>query len=99
MAQVGAQLPELSIGQRPRRHAGVSNAVLEVVKQLPVAHALDIGAAQVGWPRILTAPDLGLPAAVVGMADLALLSIDLVACFDVCASRLDIERILHCSEI
>ena len=99
MAQIRGQLPELSIGQRPRRHAGVSNPVLQVVKQLTIAHALDGGAAQVRWPRILAASDLGLAAAVVGMADLALLGVYRMPRLDLCTSRADIERIFHRSEI
>src|SRR6202043_1665416 len=75
MPQIRAHLPELSIGKRPPRHASVSDAILEVVKQLAVAHALNISAAQIRRPWILAAADLGFAAAIVGMANFALLCV------------------------
>src|ERR1700679_2987707 len=99
MAQVRAQLPELSVGQRPSRHAGMSNPVLEVIKQFTVAHALDGGTAQVRRPRILAASDLGLSPAIIGVANLAFLSIDRMTRLALRTARTDIERVFHRSEI
>src|ERR1700674_2739488 len=86
IAQVGAELPEFPIGKRPRGHAGVPDAVLEVIEELPIAHALHLSAAQIRWPRILTAADFRLAAAVVRVANLALLGVELMARVDVCPS-------------
>src|ERR1700677_4884248 len=77
----------------------MSNSVLEVIKQFTVAHSLDGGIAQVRRPRILAAPDLGLAAAIVGVANLALLGINRMPRLDLCTSRADIERIIHGSDI
>ena len=50
----------------------MADAVLDVIEQLAVAHALDVGAAQIRWTRILTAADFGLTAAVIGVTQFAL---------------------------
>src|SRR5579862_8956419 len=95
MAQIRRHLPKLSIGQHPGGHTSVSDAVLEVIKQLAVTHSLYIRAAQVRWPWILAAADLALAAAIVRMADLALLGVNLVAGFDLRTARADIEGIFR----
>src|ERR1700722_11082800 len=98
MPQIGAHLPELAVRKCPRRHAGVPDAVLEVIKKLAVAHSLYIRAAQIWRSRILATADLCPAAAVIGMANLALLGVDLVTRFDVGACGLLIDRGFHCSE-
>src|SRR5271168_1519932 len=98
MPQIRTHLPELPVWKRPRRHTSVSDAVLEVIKQLAVAHGLYISAAQVRRPWILAAADLGPAAAVIGVANFALLGVYLVTRFDVSACGLHVERIFHCSE-
>ena len=95
VAQIGAHLPDLAIGQLPRRHAGMPDAVLDVIEQLAVAHALDVGAAQIRGPRILAAADLGLAAAVIGVTQLALAAVHLVPGGDIRAARGGAQRILH----
>src|SRR5271156_2436871 len=69
-----------------------------MIKQLAIAHSLYIHPAQIRWPWILTAADLGPAAAVIGMADLALLGVYLVTRFDVGACSFHIEWILHVSK-
>src|SRR5271155_1809616 len=98
MPQIRAHLPELPVRKGPRRHASMSDAVLEVIKQLAVAHSLYIGAAQIGRPWILAAADLGPAAAIIRMANFALVGVYLVTRLDVSACGLHIERIFHCSE-
>src|SRR5579863_3953151 len=98
MPQIRAHLPELPVRKCPRRHAGVSDAIPEVIKQLAVAHSLYISGAQIRRPWILAAADLGPAAAVIGMANFALLGVYLVTRLDVSACRFHIERIFHCSK-
>src|SRR5271154_646737 len=98
MPQIRAHLPELSVRKCPRRHASVSDAVLEVIKQLAVAQSLYINAAQIWRPWILAAADLGPSAAVIGMANFALLGVYLMTRLDVSACGLHNERIFHCSK-
>src|SRR5277367_2339905 len=69
----------------------MTNAVDNVVEQLAIAHSLHNWGAQVGCPGILPRRDLGLPTAVIGVADLAFLTIN-------AASRRDIGRVRVCSQ-
>src|ERR1700738_1740579 len=98
MAQVRGQLPEFSIGKRPRGHTGMPDTIFEVIEKFTIAHALHISAAQVRGPRILTTADFRLASAVIRVANLALVGVDLMAGLDVCALRTDIERVFHRSE-
>ena len=74
------------------------DAVLDVIEDLAVAHLLHVGTAQIRRTRILAAADFGLPAAVISVAQLALLAVNLVSSGYVGAVGERAERILHLPE-
>ena len=73
MAQISDDLPDLFVRHRPCRHAGVSYAVVDVVKHLAVRQGHDVHRAKCGRPGVFSRANLGLPAPVVGMTDGTLL--------------------------
>src|SRR5260370_41213374 len=95
MSHVGDELPNASVRHQPARHAGVPDAVFDVVEDLAVRLVLDAGLAKVGRMRILPCADLGLAAAVVRMANLALFPVHLVSSSDVRAPGIGLDRTLE----
>ncbi len=86
MSHVGDQLPDLPVGHAPGRHGRVPDAVPHMVEDLAVRHRGQQGP-QHGRARIGARADLGLPAAVIGVAGLALLLEQGVAGLDVRRAR------------
>jgi hypothetical protein len=74
MANVGNELPSLPVRQLPGGHAGISDAVSNVIKNLAVRHRRHVHRLQRRRTRILARTDLGFPAAVVAVARLTLLA-------------------------
>jgi hypothetical protein len=72
---IAHQLPNLTVGQIPRGHAGVTDAIADMVKQLTVRRCRDGGRAQRRHPRKFVGTDGGFSAAVIGVTDLALLPV------------------------
>ena len=65
----------------------MTNAVDDVVEQLAIAHSLHHRITQIRCSRILPRCDLGLAAAVVCVADLAFLAINLSSRHDIAGVR------------
>src|SRR5579864_9329151 len=95
ISQIRGHLPELSIRQVPGRHARVPDSVLDVVEELSVAHILHWGAAQIRRARILAAPDFGLTAAVIRVANLAALAVYPMSRLYIGACGFTLNRIVH----
>ena len=66
------ELPDLPIGHVPRRHAGVSDTVANVVEDFSIRDRGN-GCSKRWRARVLARTDLSLSAAVKSVADLALL--------------------------
>jgi hypothetical protein len=94
MSKVHDQLPTLSLGQGPTGHAGVTDAVHEVEVNLPVTLRLHDALTQIRWTRVFAGRNLSFSAPVIGVADLALLSVDRLSGDNVGAVGLRDERIL-----
>ena len=82
MAYIRHELPQLAVRHIPRRHRGVTNTVPDVIENLTIRQGGNQGS-QNGRPRIGTSPHLGFPAAVVRVADFALLPEQLAARGDI----------------
>ena len=97
VAKVGDKLPELSIRHRPCRHAGVSDAVPDVIENLAIRQSHDVHRAKRGRPRIFAGADLRFSAPVIAVADFALLPEHVLPCRDiggVAAKRIDPRLVL-----
>src|ERR1700751_3746328 len=90
-SDIAYELPDLVIWKIPRGHAGVSNAVLNVIKKLAVRRCCDGRRAKRGRTRIFAGPDGGFSASVIRMADFALRSVKIASCRDV--GRISPQRI------
>src|SRR4029077_12068260 len=90
-SDISFNMKDLVIWKIPRGHAGVSNAVLNVIKKLAVRRCCDGRRAKRGRTRIFAGPDGGFSASVIRMADFALRSVKIASCRDV--GRISPQRI------
>src|SRR6516225_7259877 len=72
-AEICNELPDVLIRHPPSRHAGMPDAVPDVVEHFTVRHVLDVRTAKIARVRVLPVADSGLSAPVVSVADLAFL--------------------------
>src|SRR3984885_8009233 len=90
MANESDELPDLPVRHVPCRHAGVSDAVADVIKHLAVGDRCD-GCVQWRHPRIFARAGLGFTATLIGVTDLAFLLEQLASCRDF--RRIGAERV------
>src|SRR5205807_7485692 len=99
IADIEHELPDLSLRHAPGWHAGVPDAVTDVIEEFAVRHRRDECAKSRGT-RILAGADLAFATAVVAMADFAFLPEQITAGCDICdigAERISLlaRRVRH----
>src|SRR5580692_9461323 len=75
MTNEAHKLPDLTVRQIPSGHAGVTDAVADVVEKLAVGGRLDRERTKCRWTRILVAPDSRFASPIVSVAGFALLPV------------------------
>src|SRR5580693_4342180 len=79
MPEVSYELPDLTIGQIPGGHAGVTDAVADMVEELTIRNRLNGKRTKRGRARILTRADGGFAAPLIGVTGFAFLPIKIMS--------------------